>query len=163
MALERMAAAMDYSTLCKVFARFEAAEPNPVGELVHHNAFTLLVAVVLSAQATDAGVNRATAELFRLAATPQAMLDLGEERVTEHIRTIGLYRNKAKNVIKLSRILVEQLWRRGAGEPRRAHRLARRRAQDRERGAEQLVRTPLAGRRHPHLPGRKPDRYRAGP
>ncbi len=108
MALERMAAAMDYSTLCKVFARFEAAEPNPVGELVHHNAFTLLVAVVLSAQATDAGVNRATAELFRLAPTPQAMLDLGEERVTEHIRTIGLYRNKAKNVIKLSRILVEQ-------------------------------------------------------
>ncbi len=102
-----MAGSLDYATICEIFERFHAAEPEPVGELVHHNAFTLLVAVVLSAQATDAGVNRATARLFEAADTPQAMLALGEDGVTEHVKSIGLYRNKAKNVIRLSRILVE--------------------------------------------------------
>ncbi len=103
-----MAAQLPYATLCEVFARFEAAEPEPVGELRHGNAFQLLVAVVLSAQATDAGVNKATEPLFAEIETPQQMLDLGEERLTNAIKSIGLYRNKAKNVIKLSRILVEQ-------------------------------------------------------
>ena len=103
-----MAAQLDYPTIHEIFRRFQAAEPEPQGELHHLNAFTLLVAVALSAQATDAGVNRATANLFPIADTPEKMLALGEEGVIAHIRTIGLYRNKAKNVIKLSRILVEQ-------------------------------------------------------
>ena len=103
-----MAAQLDYHTIREIFTRFRAAEPEPKGELEHTNAFTLLVAVALSAQATDTGVNKATRRLFQVADTPQKMLELGEEGLIEHIRTIGLYRNKAKNVLKLSRILVEE-------------------------------------------------------
>jgi len=99
---------LDYHTIREIFTRFQAAEPEPKGELEHVNAFTLVVAVALSAQATDVGVNKATRELFKIADTPQKMLDLGEEGLTQHIKTIGLYRNKAKNVMKLSRILVEE-------------------------------------------------------
>lgn len=102
-----MAQQLDYQTIREIFTRFQAAEPEPKGELEHTNAYTLLVAVALSAQATDKGVNKATKELFKIADTPQKMLDLGEEGLIEHIKTIGLYRNKAKNVIKMSRILVE--------------------------------------------------------
>jgi len=90
----------------EIFSRFAVQRPEPKGELEHVNAFTLLVAVVLSAQATDAGVNKATRPLFAVADTPQAMLALGEERVGEYIRTIGLWRNKAKNVIALSQVLI---------------------------------------------------------
>lgn len=86
----------------EVFSRFSKANPEPKGELEHINPFTLLVAVVLSAQATDAGVNKATRALFEIADTPQKMLDLGEERLRDYIKTIGLYRTKAKNVIALS-------------------------------------------------------------
>jgi len=86
----------------EIFRRFHAAEPEPKGELEHTNPFTLLVAVVLSAQATDAGVNKATRALFRLADTPEKMLALGEEKVRDLIKTIGLFRNKARNVILLS-------------------------------------------------------------
>ncbi|SEK61982.1 DNA-(apurinic or apyrimidinic site) lyase /endonuclease III [Roseivivax marinus] len=103
-----MAKQLDYHTIREIFARFHAAEPEPKGELEHVNAFTLVVAVALSAQATDAGVNKATRGLFAVADTPEKMLALGEEGVIEHIKTIGLYRNKAKNVVKLSRILVEE-------------------------------------------------------
>jgi len=92
----------------EIFRRFSVQRPEPKGELESVNAFTLLVAVVLSAQATDAGVNKATRGLFAAADTPQKMLALGEAKVGEHIRTIGLWRNKAKNVIALSRALVEQ-------------------------------------------------------
>ena len=99
---------LPYATIHAMFARLQAAEPEPKGELEHTNAYTLLVAVALSAQATDKGVNRATRPLFAKIDTPQQMLELGEEGLIEHIRTIGLYRNKAKNVIKLSRILVEE-------------------------------------------------------
>jgi len=102
-----MARQLDYHTIREIFTRFQAHSAKPEGELHHVNAYTLVVAVALSAQATDAGVNRATHELFKVADTPQKMLDLGEEKLIEHIKTIGLYRNKAKNVIKLSRILVE--------------------------------------------------------
>ena len=98
---------LPYASLKKVFARFAEIEPHPKGELAHTNAFTLLVAVALSAQATDLGVNKATARLFQIADTPQKMLDLGEEALIDHIKTIGLFRNKAKNVIKLSRLLIE--------------------------------------------------------
>ncbi|MGB5556447.1 MAG: endonuclease III [Paracoccaceae bacterium] len=102
-----MAKQMGYHTIREVFRRLQQAEPEPLGELNHVNAFTLVVAVALSAQATDAGVNKATAALFKIADTPEKMLALGEEGLTEYIKTIGLYRQKAKNVIKLSRILVE--------------------------------------------------------
>ncbi len=90
----------------EIFRRFAIQRPEPKGELEHVNAFTLLVAVVLSAQATDAGVNKATRPLFKVADTPQKMLALGEAKVGEYIRTIGLWRNKAKNVIALSEALI---------------------------------------------------------
>ena len=102
-----MARQLPYHTVREIFARFHAAEPEPKGELEHLNAYTLLVAVALSAQATDAGVNKATRALFEVADTPQKMLDLGEEALTQRIKTIGLYRNKAKNVMKMARILVD--------------------------------------------------------
>jgi len=103
-----MARQLDFHTIREIFSRFQAAAPEPEGELSHVNAYTLVVAVALSAQATDVGVNRATRTLFQIADTPQKMLDLGEEGLIAHIRSIGLYRNKAKNVMKLSRILVDQ-------------------------------------------------------
>jgi endonuclease-3 len=92
----------------EAFRRFQAANPRPRGELEHINPFTLLVAVVLSAQATDAGVNKATPALFKLADTPEKMVKLGEERVRDLIKTIGLFNTKAKNVIALSRTLVAE-------------------------------------------------------
>jgi endonuclease-3 len=92
----------------EVFRRFHAASPTPKGELEHINAFTLLVAVVLSAQATDAGVNKTTPALFKLADTPEKMVKLGETKVRDMIKTIGLFRTKAKNVIALSRQLIEK-------------------------------------------------------
>ena len=92
----------------EAFRRFAAATPVPRGELQHVNPYTLLVAVVLSAQATDAGVNKATPALFALADTPAKMVKLGEDRVRDLIKTIGLFRTKAKNVVALSRMLVEQ-------------------------------------------------------
>ena len=92
----------------EAFRRFHAINPTPKGELEHVNAYTLLVAVVLSAQATDAGVNKATPALFRAADTPQKMLRLGDSRVRELIKTIGLFRTKAKNVIALSEKLIAE-------------------------------------------------------
>ena len=99
---------LDYPTIREIFARFHARDAAPKGELDHCNAFTLLVAVALSAQATDVSVNKATKALFAVADTPAAMLDLGEAGLTEHIRTIGLFRNKARNVIRLSAMLIER-------------------------------------------------------
>ena len=95
-------------TVEAVFSRFSEIEPEPKGELEHTDAYTLLVAVVLSAQATDAGVNRATRALFDAADTPEKMVAVGEDRVREMIKTIGLFRNKAKNVIALSRKLIDE-------------------------------------------------------
>ena len=103
-----MTAQLDYLTLKEIFTRFQAAEPEPRGELEHVNVYTLLVAVALSAQATDAGVNKATRGLWPVADTPQKMLALGEDGLIDHIKTIGLFRNKAKNVIKLSQILMDR-------------------------------------------------------
>ncbi len=90
----------------EAFRRFQEVEPEPKGELQHVNAFTLLVAVVLSAQATDAGVNKATPPLFAAADTPHKMVALGEEKVRDYIKTIGLFRTKARNVILLSQRLI---------------------------------------------------------
>ena len=92
----------------EIFSRLRAANPHPKSELDYRTPYELLVAVVLSAQATDKSVNLATAKLFPIAGTPQAMLALGEARLAEHIRTIGLFRTKAKNVIALSKLLLER-------------------------------------------------------
>ena len=90
------------------YGRLEAADPEPVGELNYRNHYTLLVAVVLSAQATDIGVNKATKALFEIVDTPEKMVKLGEKKLVEHIKTIGLYRTKAKNVIGLSELLIAE-------------------------------------------------------
>ena len=103
-----MAKQMNYQTIKEVFRRFHELEPEPKGELHHTNAYTLTVAVALSAQATDAGVNKATRDLFEIADTPDKMLALGLDGLTEHIKTIGLFRQKAKNVIKMSQLLVDE-------------------------------------------------------
>lgn len=91
--------------IIEVFSRFKANNPNPKTELNFTNPYTCLVSVALSAQTTDKAVNKATESLYKIADTPQKMLDLGEEKLIEYIKTIGLYRNKAKNVIRLSQML----------------------------------------------------------
>jgi len=98
---------MKKETVAEIFRRFEAANPDPAGELDYINPYTLLVAVILSAQATDIGVNKATGPLFRVVDTPQKMIALGEDGLKDYIRTIGLFNTKAKNVIAMSRALVE--------------------------------------------------------
>ena len=103
---KRVRRVVDAATVQEIFTRFQKANPEPKGELEHVNAFTLLVAVVLSAQATDVGVNKATRPLFAVVDTPQKMLALGEDRVRDYIKTIGLFRNKAKNVITLCEQLI---------------------------------------------------------
>ena len=144
----------------EAFRRFQAANPEPKGELEHVNPFTLLVAVVLSAQATDAGVNKATPALFAAADTPEKMAALGEERVRELIKTIGLFRTKAKNVVALSQQLVDAAWRQGAAHARGAGGAARRRPQDRQCRAQRRLRRADDRGRHPHLPRRQPHRAR---
>lgn len=120
---------MKKQDIAEFFRRLQKANPEPRSDLVYTNTYTLLVAVVLSAQATDKGVNKATEKLFKTVDTPQKMLKLGEEKLKEHIKTIGLYNAKAKNVIALSRMLVDEY----NGEV----------PQDRE----QLVRLPGVGRK----------------
>ncbi len=99
---------MKKADIVEMYTRFEAQRPAPKGELNHVNEYTLLVAVVLSAQATDVGVNKATKALFERVTTPEQMVALGEAGLKAHIRTIGLYNAKAKNVIALSHILIER-------------------------------------------------------
>ena len=107
-ARKAIARAASPAVIEEIFARFHKANAEPKGELEYVNPFTLLVAVVLSAQATDAGVNKATRPLFAIADTPQKMLALGEDKVRDMIKTIGLFRTKAKNVVELSRQLIER-------------------------------------------------------
>jgi endonuclease III len=98
----------DAQRISQIFKRFRQAQPEPKGELEHVNPYTLLVAVTLSAQATDVGVNKATRALFAQADSPEKMLALGEEKLREAIKTVGLYRTKAKHVIAMSRLLMER-------------------------------------------------------
>lgn len=91
-----------------IFARFRAANPHPTTELRYHSVFELLIAVILSAQATDVGVNKATEKLFPVANTPQALLDLGEDKLKEYVKTIGLFNTKAANIIKACKMLLER-------------------------------------------------------
>src|SRR6185312_10159709 len=100
--------ALTEAEIREIFRRFQAESPEPKGELQYVNPYTLLIAVVLSAQATDAGVNKATAALFKVANTPQKMLALGEDKLRDYVKTIGLYRTKAKNVIALSKRLIDE-------------------------------------------------------
>ena len=99
---------MKRANIEEFYRRLAEADPEPQGELDYINVYTLLVAVVLSAQATDIGVNRATKKLFEIVDTPEKMVKLGEKKLTGHIKTIGLYRTKAKNVIRLSEMLVAE-------------------------------------------------------
>lgn len=99
---------MDAATLHTFFQRLQQHNPEPTTELIYHTTFELLIAVMLSAQATDKSVNAATTKLFKIANTPQAMLDLGEEKLKGHIKTIGLFNTKAQNVLKTCRLLLEQ-------------------------------------------------------
>jgi len=121
--------AYSHEEMVEIFRRFSIQRPEPKGELEHVNPFTLVVAVALSAQATDVGVNRATRALFKIADTPEKMLALGEDGVIAHIKTIGLYRNKAKNVIALCRMLIDEF---GSQVPKTR---------------EELVRLPGVGRK----------------
>ena len=98
---------MNADAIDAFFTQLQSADPEPETELHYNSPYTLLVAVVLSAQATDIGVNKATGPLFEAADTPEKMIELGEARLRDHIKTIGLYRNKAKNVIALSEALIE--------------------------------------------------------
>ncbi|MGO4706057.1 endonuclease III [Microvirga sp. 2MCAF38] len=106
---------VDKATVVEIFRRFEAANPHPEGELEYVNPYTLLVAVLLSAQATDVGVNKATRLLFPIADTPQKMLAIGEEGVRERIKTLNYFNTKAKNVISMSKRLVDDF---GGAVPR---------------------------------------------
>src|SRR4029078_7287966 len=99
---------MNKKIIREIFLPFRKANPKPTTELIYHNHFELLIAVILSAQATDKSVNKATASLFRVANTPEKMLDLGEKGLKEYIKTIGLYTSKAKNVIATCKMLIEQ-------------------------------------------------------
>jgi endonuclease-3 len=132
----------------EIFTRLRNENPHPTTELNYGNPFQLLVAVTLSAQATDVGVNKATRALFRIIKTPQAMLRLGEPALKEHIKTIGLYNNKAKNLIAACRILLEQ---HGGKVP----------DQRRQRHSQYGVRPGHDCGRHPYFPGIKSNRYRA--
>lgn len=96
------------SEIAEIFERFELENPNPTSELMAPNDFTFAVAVLLSAQTTDKAVNKVTPELFKVADTPKKMLDLGIAKLKEYIKSIGLYNNKAKNIMSLSQMLVEQ-------------------------------------------------------
>ncbi len=106
--MKGMVKQLGYNAIHAIFSRFRDSEPEPKGELNHVNAYTLVVAVALSAQATDIGVNKATEALFKIADTPEKMLELGEDGLIEHIKTIGLYKTKARNVIKAAQMLVDE-------------------------------------------------------
>lgn len=103
-----MSSIMNKKQIQEFFERLSAADPEPETELKWTNPYTLLVAVTLSAQATDIGVNKATEKLFQIVKTPQDMLDLGIDQLKDHIKTIGLYNNKAKNVMAMAEILVNE-------------------------------------------------------
>jgi len=99
---------MDAKKIRAIFSRLKKANPAPTTELVYHSPFELLISVILSAQATDKSVNKATEKLFKLANSPEKILKLGEEKLREYVKTIGLYKNKAKNIILTCQLLVDQ-------------------------------------------------------
>ena len=144
----------------EIFARLQAANPNPTTELEYDTPFQLLIAVLLSAQATDKSVNIATRKFFPEHGTPAAMLALGEDGLADYIKTIGLFRTKAKNAIATCRILLEQ---HGGEVPhaRGTRSAARRGPQDRQCGAQHRVRRTHHGGGHAYIPRVQPYRHRA--
>jgi hypothetical protein len=138
-----------------IFERLRAGNPHPKSELDHGTPFELLVAVVLSAQSTDKGVNKATAKLFPVANTPATIARLGVEGLVPYVQSIGLFRNKAKNIVALSEILLRE---HGGEVPATAGR----RAQDRQRRPQRRIRAADDRRRHAHFPRREPHRTCAG-
>ena len=150
--------AVKTADIAPFFATLRDANPEPASELEYASVFELLAAVLLSAQATDRGVNKATRHLFAIAPTPQKMLALGLPALEDAIKTIGLYRNKAKNLLATCRILVERARRPGAADARGARGAARRRPQDRQRRAQRRLRRCHDRRRHARLSRRQPDR-----
>ena len=154
---------LPYAVLKQVFARFAEIEPEPKGELEHVNAFTLLVAVALSAQATDVGVNKATRKLFQIADTPQKMLDprgRGIDRAYQDHRPVPQQGEERHQAFPPSD---REFRRRGAKLPRCPHHPSGGRPQDRERGPVDVVSPPRASRRHPYLPRRQPHGHLPGP
>ncbi len=150
---------MNAAKRLEIFRRLRAQNPHPRGELEYRSPFELLIAVVLSAQATDRSVNQATAKLFPVASTPQALLALGEVGLIPYIKTIGLYRTKARNIITLCRQLLEEHGGVVPPRPRGTGQARGGRAEDRKRRAQRGVRPADDRRRHPYLPRRQP--YRA--
>ena len=145
----------------EMFQRWREANPHPTTELQFSTPFELLIAVLLSAQATDAGVNKATAKLFPVANTPQAMLDLGLEGIMQYTRTIGLYKTKSKHIIETCKILVQQYGGEIPPHTRRAGSPARRGPQNRQRRAQYRIQAAGDGRGHAHFPRGQPHQTRA--
>ena len=144
------------------FERLRALNPHPKTELEYSTPFELLVAVILSAQATDRSVNLATRRLFPVACTPQAILDLGVEGLSEYVRSIGLYQGKARNIVATCRILLEQHDGEVPADRARLEALPGVGPQDRERDPEHRLRPADDGGGHAHLPRRQPHGPRAG-
>ena len=136
----------------EIFTRLRAENPNPTTELNYNSPFELLIAVLLSAQATDVGVNKATGPLFAAANTPEAIYKLGIDGLKEYIKTIGLFNTKAVNAHKTCKILMDELQQPGTGRPRRTGGATRCGPQDRERGTQYRLRPPHHCGRYPHLP-----------
>ena len=157
----RERAAVNAAKRRAIFARLQESNPAPRTELKYRTPFELLVAVILSAQATDKSVNKATASLFRTADTPAAMLALGVAGITQYIKSIGLYNSKAKNIIATCQALLAQHAGRVPRTREALEQLPGRRAQDRERRAEHRIRRIHHRRRHAHLSSRQPHRARA--
>ena len=145
-----------------IYTRLQERDPSPSTELDWIDPFELLVAVVLSAQATDVSVNKATAELFPVANTPEKILRLGTTRLKRYIRTIGLFNSKAENIIKTCSILIDEHGRPGAAHPRGPGEAARRGPEDRQRHPQHRLRRAHHRRGHAHLPRRQPHAHGQG-
>ena len=151
---------MNKATRQEMFERLRTANPHPTTELNYSSPFELLIAVLLSAQATDVGVNKATAKLFAVANTPQTMLDLGLEGVMQYTRSIGLYRTKSKHIIETCQALINQTPRRSTPKSRRFGSTRRSRAQNRQCGFKYGFQAACYGCGHAYFPRFQP--HRAG-
>ena len=146
----------------EIFTRFKAANPHPATELVYGSPFELLIAVILSAQATDKSVNLATKKLFPKANTPQKILELGENGLQEYIKSIGLYKTKAKNILATCTLLIQNHGGEVASHPGGIGTAYRGGPEDRKRNAEYGVWPTGHGCKHSHIPGLQPHRNSSG-
>ena len=153
---------MNAAKRLEIFRRFHEDNPEPKTELAYSSPFELLIAVILSAQSTDVGVNKATAKLYPVANTPAAIYALGVEGLSEYIKTIGLYNSKAKNVIETCRLLLELHGGEVPPNPRSPGSLARRGPQNGERGAQYGIPAVDHGGGHAYFPRQQPNRHCTG-